>query len=156
SSTTCTVTLSKAAPANGAVVNLSDNSAALTVPASVTVPANAATATFSASTGAFSAASTAVITASFSSVSKTASISLILALLSSLECNPVKLAGGIAGTCTVTLTGPGNGATVTVSSSNAGLIAPSGVTVPAGASTARFSFSTGSGLSGAASLTATL
>src|SRR5262249_24473654 len=49
SSTTCTVTLSQAAPAGGSTVTLSsNNTTALPVPASVTVPATASSTTFTA------------------------------------------------------------------------------------------------------------
>jgi hypothetical protein len=49
-SSTATVTLSAAAPSGGAVVTLSDDSAAATVPASVTVAAGATSATFTVTT----------------------------------------------------------------------------------------------------------
>ena len=52
---TCTVTLNKAAPSAGLLVTISDNSAALTVPASVTVAAGSTTATFAAYAGTVSA-----------------------------------------------------------------------------------------------------
>jgi uncharacterized protein (TIGR03437 family) len=74
--TTCTVTLSKGAPAGSAFVAISDNNSKLTVPASVSVAASATTASFTATAGTISSAQTAVITASYGGASKTSSISL--------------------------------------------------------------------------------
>lgn len=59
----CSVTLSAAAPSAGVVVNLSSNSAAVTVPATVTVPANSTTAGFTAKVAAVTSAQTATLTA---------------------------------------------------------------------------------------------
>ncbi len=57
----CTVTLTQAAPSGGAFVSLSDNAAALTVPASVTVAAAATTsARFHATTGSLTVSQTAI------------------------------------------------------------------------------------------------
>lgn len=60
-----TVTLSAAAPSGGAVVSLSSNSTAATVPATVTVPAGATSATFTITAGVVSSSQTATITASY-------------------------------------------------------------------------------------------
>ena len=56
-----TVELNSMAPAGGLVVALSDNSTAVTVPASVTVPAGATSATFPVTTSAVTANTTATI-----------------------------------------------------------------------------------------------
>jgi uncharacterized protein (TIGR03437 family) len=79
SSSSCTVTLSKAAPAGGATVTLSDNSSMLTVPSSVTVPEAATSAIFKATTGTIGSNSSATITASYNSSSATASITITAA-----------------------------------------------------------------------------
>src|SRR5581483_1023269 len=85
---TCTVTLSQAAPVGGAVVSLSSNDAALSVPPSVTVASGGAAATFTATAGAISVNQTATITATYSG-SKTTTISLTApAVISSLSCAP--------------------------------------------------------------------
>ena len=60
---TGTVVLNSVAPAGGLVVPLSDNSTAVTVPASVTVPAGATSATFPVTTSAVTAVATATISA---------------------------------------------------------------------------------------------
>ena len=69
---TGTVTLSAAAPAGGAAVSLSDNSAATTVPASVTVPAGATSANFTVTTMAVTASTSATISAMFGGVTQSA------------------------------------------------------------------------------------
>ena len=74
--TTCTVTLTKAAPAGGAVVAVSDDNANLTSPASITVAAGAATGSFTATAGTIASDQTATVTASLNGGSKSAAISL--------------------------------------------------------------------------------
>ena len=76
SSSTGTVTLSAAAPSGGAVVSLSDNSAAASVPASVTVPAGASSASFTVTTSSVSAAATATISAVYNSVTLSAALTV--------------------------------------------------------------------------------
>lgn len=61
---TCTVSLTAAAPAGGTSVALSSNNASVTVPATISVPAGASSASFTASVGAVTAAQTATLTAS--------------------------------------------------------------------------------------------
>jgi hypothetical protein len=92
SSSTGTVTLSAAAPTGGAVVTLSDNSAAATVPASVTVPAGATSATFTITTATVTSATPVTISGAFGGATRTATLTV----------NP---AGGQAVTLTVTATG---------------------------------------------------
>ena len=73
----CTVTLSVAAPTGGQTVNLSSsNSSLLSVPATVTVGAAATTATFTATAGTITSSQTVTITATLNGSSATASISL--------------------------------------------------------------------------------
>ena len=75
-SSTGTVTLSAAAPSAGAVVSLSDNSAAATVPTSVTVAAGATSANFTVSTSTVAAATVATVTATYAGVSRTATLTV--------------------------------------------------------------------------------
>lgn len=72
----CTVTLSAGAGSGGLTVNLSSNSAAMTVPATVTVPANATSATFPAQVSAVTSSQTAVLTASANAATATFSVLL--------------------------------------------------------------------------------
>jgi hypothetical protein len=78
SNATCTVILSKPAPAAGVSVSISDNTAQLTVPSFVTVPAGFNTATFFVSTATLSTTQIATITASLNGSSGAASISLLV------------------------------------------------------------------------------
>ena len=75
-SSTGTVTLSAAAPSTGAVVSLSDNSTAATVPTSVTVAAGATSANFTVSTSTVAAATVATVTATYAGVSRTANLTV--------------------------------------------------------------------------------
>ena len=75
-SSTGTATLSGAAPRGGAVVTLSDNSSAATVPASVTVPAGATSATFTVTTTTVTSNTTATITGSYGGTSRTAMLTI--------------------------------------------------------------------------------
>jgi uncharacterized protein (TIGR03437 family) len=71
-----TVTLSAAAPAGGAVVALSSNSSAATVPATVTVPAGATSATFTITAGTVSSNQSATVTASYGGGSAQATLAV--------------------------------------------------------------------------------
>jgi hypothetical protein len=73
---TGTVTLSAAAPSGGAVVTLSDNSTAATVPASVTVPAGATSATFTVTTSAVTTATTVTISGNYGGVTRSATLTV--------------------------------------------------------------------------------
>ena len=117
----CTATLSSAAPNGGQVVNLSSNSAAVTVSSNVTVPAKTTAAQFTATVQAVTSAQTAGLTASVGKNSQTFSIKLnpvqpVLSVSSS-SVNFGTVAVGTAVTQPVTLTSTGNAA-VTVSSGN--------------------------------------
>jgi trimeric autotransporter adhesin len=145
SSTTCTVSLTKAAPTGGAIVTLSDNNLALTVPASVTVPAAAASATFSATTAGIASDQSATITASYNGSFVTAGINLAAsAFVSSLACNPSSVGPNSFTTCTVSLTkaAPSGGAIVTLSDNSPALTVLASVTVPAAAASATFNATT--------------
>jgi hypothetical protein len=75
-SSTGTVTLSAAAPSGGAVVSLSENSTATSVPASVAVPAGATSANFTVTTTSVTTAATSTISAVFGGVTRTASLTV--------------------------------------------------------------------------------
>ena len=145
-STTCTVTLSLAAPSGGTVVSLSSNNSALAVPSSVTVAAGATTVTFTATAGTISSSQSATVTASYSGTSATTSVSLAPATsVSSLSCSPNNLSSNSSSTCTVTLSQPAptGGASVTLSDNSSALTTPASVSVPASATTATFTVTTG-------------
>lgn len=91
-----TIVLSEPAPAGGAIVALSSNSSAATVPATVTVPAAATSANFTISIGAVSSNQTVAITAVYSGSSAHATLMVtqaaaaaFVSLLSPLTFQPV-------------------------------------------------------------------
>jgi hypothetical protein len=76
SSSTGTVTLGAAAPSGGAIVSLSDDSSATSVPASLTVPAGATSATFTVTTTSVAATTTATISAVSGGSTRTAALTV--------------------------------------------------------------------------------
>jgi hypothetical protein len=75
-STYGTVTLSGPAPSGGVAVTLSDNSTAVSVPASVTVPAGSSSATFEITTSAVNSSTSVSISAAYSGATKSAVITI--------------------------------------------------------------------------------
>ena len=75
-SSTGTVTLSAAAPSGGAVITLSDNSAAANVPSSISVPGGATSANFTVTTTTVTASTVVPISALFAGVTRTASLTV--------------------------------------------------------------------------------
>src|SRR5690242_17791643 len=120
-STTCTVTLNKAAPAGGALVTLTNSNNTLTVPGSVTVPSSATSATFNATTTTVSSNQSATITASYNSTSVSATVGLITGTVqvSSVACD-TNIGPNATDRCTVALNqpAPAAGATISLTSSN--------------------------------------
>jgi len=152
-SSTGTVTLTAPAPSGGFVVNLSSsNTNVATVPSTVTVPAGATSANFTVSTQAVSSATSVTITASAGSVSRTATLTVNPApsvTLQSLTISPTSVWGGSTATGTVTLSGPApaGGVVVQLRSSSSRASVPSSITIPAGATSARFTIQTRSAFS---------
>jgi hypothetical protein len=143
---TGTVTLSGPAPAGGAQVTLSDNSGAASVPASVTVAAGATSASFSVGTSAVAASTSVTISASYGGGSQSVSLTVLPAVLVSLSLNPnsvVGLLGTSTGTVTLNAPAPAGGAVVTLSDNSAACNRPATVTIPAGATSATFTVTTG-------------
>jgi thermitase len=147
-SSTGTVTLTAPAPSGGFVVNLSSsNTNVATVPSTVTVPAGATSANFTVSTQAVSSATNVTITASAGGISRTATLTVNPApsvTLQSLTIRPTSVWGGSTATGTVTLSGPApaGGAVVQLRSSSSRASVPSSITIPAGATSARFTIQT--------------
>jgi uncharacterized protein (TIGR03790 family) len=142
---TGTVGLNVIAPAGGTVVSLSSSLAGVTVPATVTVPAGSSSASFSIATS-IGASGAATITASLLGATKTATLNMTGAVLSTFTIAPSAVTGTETAMGTVTLTGaaPSGGVAVTLSSNRAEAVVPASVTVPAGASSANFTISTAS------------
>lgn len=149
---TCTVTTNIAAPANGLMVNLSSNSASLTVPASVTVPAGATNVTFNASASLVSTNQKATITATQGSITQSVLISLAAPAVSStapainsLSCGSSSFNSAGTTSCTVTLSiaAPSSGVGVALASSSNAVTVPSSVSVAFGTSAASFTANIG-------------
>jgi hypothetical protein len=143
-SATGTVSLTTPAPSGGATIPLSDNSGALTVPASITVPAGQTSATFAITTSAVTSDTTVVISATFAGDTFNDAI-ILRTMLQAVDLNPSTVVGGTPSTGTVILgaPAPAGGAVVTLSSSNTILVTvPASVTVPAGATSATFTANT--------------
>ena len=84
---TCTVTLTKAAPAGGALVTVTNTNTVLTVPASVTVAAGATFVTFNATTLGIASDQSATLTATYNGSSANATVGLSASVqVSSLAC----------------------------------------------------------------------
>ena len=147
-SSTCTVTLSAAAPTGGSVVTLSDNSSAITTPASATVAAGASTASFTVTAGSVTSTQSVTITAALNGSSTTAAVTVTApaVTLTKLACSPTSVAAGASSTCTVTLSAaaPTGGSVVTLSDNSSAITTPASATVAAGASTASFTVTAGS------------
>jgi trimeric autotransporter adhesin len=140
-SSTGTVTLNGPAPAAGAVVTLSSNNTAdAQVPASVSVGAGATTATFGITTTPVASNASVTISGTYGTT-RTATLTVTAATLTSVTLNPTSVIGATSSTGTVTLSGPAPaaGAVVTLSSSNtAAATVPASVTVAPSATTATF------------------
>jgi subtilase family protein len=152
-SSTGKVTMNGPAPSGGTVVALSSsNTSAATVPPSVTVAPGATSAAFQITTMASASSAPVTISASSGSLTQTASLTVTPRpppgpTLTSLSLNPTNVIGGSPSSGTVTLSAPApsTGALVSLSSSNASVVAvPSSVTVPAGATSAIFTLTSSS------------
>jgi peptidoglycan/xylan/chitin deacetylase (PgdA/CDA1 family) len=141
-----TVTLNGPAPSGGALVTLSDNASAVTVPSTATVAEGSTTATFTITTTAVSASTSATVTAVYNGTTKTTTLTVSASTsLSSVSLSPTTVAGGNSSVGTVKLSAaaPASGTVVALSSSNsAAASVPSSVTVAAGSTTATFTVST--------------
>ena len=143
-SAVCTIALTGPAPSGGATVAISDNAAALTVPASVVVPAGSTSVTFTGAAAAVAADSAATVTATYGGETKTVALTIkapAAVLLSWVSC-PVTIASNSTATCTVALNGAAPGAlTIAISDTAASLTVPTSVTMPKGAVTVPFTVS---------------
>lgn len=139
-STGCTVTLSKPAPASGAVVSLASSLGTLKVPPSVAVAGGQTSASFNATVGTIGSAQTAAITATLNATSQMVKIALVPVALSGISCSPSSLKPGEGTNCTVTLSIAAGtaGAVVTLTSSAPVLKLPTAATVAAGSAAVSF------------------
>ena len=92
---TCTVTLSLAAPTGGSSVAVSDNNTALTVPTSVTVAAGSTTANFTATAGTVASNQSVTVTASLNGASATSPVTVTPQItVTTLQCTPAAITSG--------------------------------------------------------------
>jgi len=143
-SSTATVTLGGVAPAGGFAVSLtSSNTGVATVPAAVTVPGGASTVNVTVTTLSGAGVRTATISASANGVTRSASLTVTASpAVMTLTLSPSTVRGGTASQATVTLNAPApsGGLALTVTSSNTAVATvPTGIRVPAGASSTTFS-----------------
>ena len=141
----CTITLSAAAPAGGITVTLSSNNPLLTVPASVVIASGSTTAVFTATAGTIGSSQTASVIATYNNSTQQTVLSLFApGVVMSLVCSPLSLATGGTAICSVTLSSPpSSDAKIVLSSDNSLLAAPSSVTIGAGTTAASFTVNAG-------------
>lgn len=142
---TGTVTLNGAASANGAVVTLqSSNNTAAQVPASVSIAPGATSATFTITTIGVASSTSVTLTGVYGNT-RTTTLTVSVASLTSLTLNPSTVTGGSSSTGTLTLNGaaPPAGAVVSLSSTNTSAAqVPATATIPGGARNVTFTATT--------------
>ncbi|MBZ5581002.1 MAG: hypothetical protein LAQ30_02150 [Acidobacteriia bacterium] len=143
---TCTVTLSKAAGQGGIRVALSHAASVLTAADSVTVPAGSLTASFPVTAGTVAQNQTTALTASLNGNSMPVFLTALAGspLLQQMACAPAVLGPGMSAICTITLSQPaGEGVRIFVSSNTTLLEVPLRVSVPGGLTSSNFTVTAG-------------
>ena len=142
----CSVSLSAAAPSGGLSVALSSNNTAVTVPASLSVPAAATSGSFTATAGTVASTQTVVLSAALNGSSQTASLSLAPPVtVTALSCSPTSLTGRGTSSCSVSLSAAASsgGLSVALSGNNAAVTVPASLSVPAAATSGSFTATAG-------------
>jgi len=144
--TTCTVTLTTAAPSGGAVVVLGSSSDYISIPSSVTIAAGALSGTFTAKASSSAPAITATLTARSGGTTVSTSINVSAVTLSSITCSPGTVAATDSSACTVSLSvpAPSGGVVVALSSSISAATVPATATIAAGSSSTSITATTSS------------
>jgi trimeric autotransporter adhesin len=132
---TGTLTLSSVAPAGGALVAVTSDSAFVVVPQAVTIQVGSTTVSFPITTTA--TAGTATLTATYANASTTASLTTVVTAVAMLQSialsSPVSMSGiPVTGTVTLTSPAPTGGAVVALSTNSPYVQVPPSVTVPLG------------------------
>ena len=142
-SSTGTISLSGAAPAEGFSVELSSNSSTVSVPSTVWIPSGSRSASFNIATAPVATYTPTTITAAAGAAFTTASLNLGPASISGLTFSQPSVAGGTSVTGTVGLSSPAPANyTVSLTSSDPSVTVPSSLTFTAGATSASFVTST--------------
>ncbi len=137
---TGTVYLTQAAPAGGAVIALSDNLAATTVPTSVLIPAGGKAKTFTVTTVGTTTVQNGAVTASYNGSTMAAALTVRPSALTSFTLSAATVPEGSSVTAKLTLDGaaPPAGAVVTLSDTLTSADTPASVTIPSGSSSKTF------------------
>ena len=139
------IQLSAAAPAAGAVINLtSSNPAAAPVPASVNMPGNTAWMQFQMQTGQVTSATPVTLTATLNSGQASVQFNVLPPSLKSISMNAPSISGGAQVGAIAMLNGqaPAGGAVVDFSSDSPSAMPPALATIPAGSSSVSISIPT--------------
>jgi hypothetical protein len=139
------IQLSAAAPAAGAVINLtSSNPTAAPVPASVNMPPNTAWMQFQMQAGQVTSSTPVTITATLNSGQASVQFNVQPPSLKAITLTPASISGGAQGGAILTLNGqaPAGGAVVDFSSDSPSAMPPALATVPAGSSSISISIPT--------------
>jgi hypothetical protein len=139
------IQLSAAAPAAGAVINLtSSNPAAAPVPASVNMPPNTAWMQFQMQAGQVTSSTPVTVTATLNSGQASVQFNVQPPSLKAITLTPASISGGAQGGAIVMLNGqaPAGGAVVDFSSDSPSAMPPALATVPAGSSSVSISIPT--------------
>jgi hypothetical protein len=143
---TGTVVIANPAAPGGVPIDLSSDSAAVTVPASVVIPGGQTNATFSALGNSVAQTTTAHITATMTGAGSSTPQALTVepASVTGLRVAPASVIGGTSDTGTVTLSAiaPTGGLTVSLESGDPSVMVPTTVIVPDGSTTGTFPITT--------------
>jgi|GEM_PF-2233195 len=139
-----TLTLSGPAPSAGLKVTLASSSTVASVPKSVVIGAGSTTGSFIIKTNVVTHSTPAKITATAPGGTVSATLNVSTITLSGMTINPSTVAGGASTVGTVTLNGPApsDGVSVTLISTLPSVGVPSGLSIPAGATSATFPITT--------------
>jgi len=144
STSTGTVTLSKAAGPAGAVVSLTSDSSNATVPVSVTVPYGSTTATFTVNTTAVDSPVVANISGTLFSTTRSAALTINPPVARGLTLRPSTVVGGSPSSGLLDLSGPAgpSGVVVNLASNSGAATLPATIMIPAGSSSGGFNIDT--------------
>ncbi len=141
---TGTVTLNIPAPAGGITVTLSSSLPAVAAGnGSITIPAGSSSGNFLIGTNPVATDQTVTFTATYGPATRTATLSVLAPVLTSLFLSRNDVVGGadtpVTGTVTLNDRTPASGMTVTLSSNNGAVTVPGAIVIPGGATSFTFS-----------------
>jgi Tol biopolymer transport system component len=139
-----TINLTAPAPSTGAVIALSDNLPATTLPANVNIPAGARSKTFTFATQGVTASQSGLVKASYAGVTKQAALTVRLVGVRSVTISPELVVGGYQATGVIILERPAppGGLLVNLQSALGAATVPASVQIPAGSINKKFDVTT--------------